>query len=311
MYRRLFCFGISFVFLSLLSIASAQTSFFTPTLSDYKFSGWSISLGGSGLGGSHSIFNDERLIANSSSSLIDTLYSGKWTPDGGIHLAGGIGMVFIAKRPLIADRFTLAVIGSRRSITETFNGRISEPTDPIGGPPLIQDSSITGTGQSINIGIHGSALRAFPISQDVFLELGLGASFRYDLHSNFDFNSSYPLSIPEGSVSGSESEISPYSASFEILAGAGIMMWRGRYLRIQCGADLLQLAPINSTSKLPWLVGTYRPYRIMLCWDLFGLKPPKPEGSCAAPTHSEKAKELFGKGMRGWRKAKKRKNKRS
>ncbi len=308
MCKRLFCFGINFVFLSLISFASAQTSFFTPTLSDYKSSGWSISLGGAGLGGSHSPFDDELLNVNSSSSLIDTIYSGTWTPDGGFHLAGGIGLVFITKRPLLADRLTLSVIGSRRSISETFNGRIEGPTnstDPNEQPP-IQDSSITGAGQSINLGIHGSALRAFPISQDVFLELGIGACFRYDFYSNFDFSSSYPLAPEE-----SESEISPYSASFEILAGAGIMMWRGRYLRIQCAADLLQLAPINATSKLPWLVGTYRPYRVMLCWDLFGLKPPKPAGSCAAPTHSEKSKELFGKKMRGWRKAKNRKNKRN
>jgi hypothetical protein len=309
MCNRLFYFAISFILLSLNSISYAQTSFFTPTLSDYKSSGWSISLGISGLGGSHTQFEDEILRANSVSASIDTVYSGTWTPDGGSHLTGGIGKVFITKRPLLADRITVAVIGSRRSITETFHGIVAEPTlqaDSIGLPT---DSSITGMGRSINLGIHVSALRAFTLSQDVFLELGIGATFRYDFSTDFDFFSSTPLYPYEDSGFGPESEISPYSASFEILAGAGIMMWRGRYLRMQFGADLLQLAPINATSKLPWLVGNYRPYRLMLIWDLFGIKPPKQEGSCAAPTHSEKSKELFGKDMRRWRKVKNRKNK--
>ena len=310
MSKRYISFAISFVFLSLNSISSAQTSFFTPTLSDYKSSGWTLSLGISGLGGSHSQFEDEVLLTNTSNASIDTVYSGTWTPDGGIHLTGGIGKVFVAKRPLLADRITVAVIGSRRSISETFHGRVAEPTlqtDSIGLPI---DSSITGAGQSINLGIHCAALRAFTLSQDVFLELGIGAAFRYDFVSDFDFISSTPLYLSEDSGFDTESEISPYSASFEFLAGAGIMMWRGRYLRIQFGADLLQLAPINATSKLPWMVGNYRPYRVMLHWDLFGLKPPKPAGSCAAPTHSEKARELFGKDMRRGRKTKKRKNKR-
>jgi len=309
MSKRTVSFAISFILLSLNSI-SAQTSFFTPTLSDYKSSGWSISLGISGLGGSHTQFEDEILLANTSSVSIDTLFSGTWTPDGRSHLTGGIGKIFVVKRPLLADRITVGVTGSRRSISETFHGRIAEPTlqaDSIGLPT---DSSITGIGNSINLGIHVSALRAFTLSQDVFLEIGIGATFRYDFVTDFDFISSTPLYPYEDSGFGPESEISPYSASFEILAGAGIMMWRGRYLRIQFGADLLQLAPINATSKLPWLVGNYRPYRVMLHWDLFGLKPPKPAGSCAAPTHSEKAKELFGKDMRKGRKTKKRKSKR-
>ncbi|MFB1020624.1 MAG: hypothetical protein QMC37_10360 [Flavobacteriales bacterium] len=309
MSKRTVSFAISFILLSLNSI-SAQTSFFTPTLSDYKSSGWTLSLGISGLGGSHSPFEDEILLANTSSASIDTAYSGTWTPDGGIHLTGGIGKIFVVKRPLLADRITVGVSGSRRSISETFHGRIAEPTlqtDAIGLPI---DSSITGAGQSINLGIHCAALRAFTLSQDVFLELGIGATFRCDFDSDFEFISSTPLYLSEDSGFGAESEISPYSASFEIRAGAGIMMWRGRYLRIQFGADILQLAPINATSKLPWLVGNYRPYRVMLHWDLFGLKPPKPAGSCAAPTHSEKAKELFGKDMRKGRKTKKRKNKR-
>ena len=277
--------------MSLISNASAQNSFFSPTLSDYRSSGWTLSIGGSGLGGSNSPFNEEWLIANSTSGNIDTVYSGTWTPQGGFHLAGGIGRVFIATNPILADRFSINIIGSRRTITETFEGVIYG-----------QDSVVVGDGSALNIGVFVDALRAIPLTQKVFLEVGIGGGYRVDFSSEFDFETSTPLSVLEG-------EMSPFSSCFEFIMGGGLKMKRGKFIRVQFAADILQLAPINSTAKLPWRVGDYRPYRAMISWDLFGLKPIKPEGSCAAPTHSEKSKELFGKKMRGSGSAKNKRNK--
>ena len=275
----------------LISNASAQNSFFSPTLSDYRSSGWSLSIGGSGLGGSNSPFNEEWLIANSTSGTIDTVYSGTWTPQGGFHLAGGIGRVFIAKNPILADRFSINLIGSRRTITETFEG-------VIGG----QDSVVVGSGSALNIGVFVDALRTITLTKKVFLEVGIGGGYRIDFSSKFDFETSTPLSVLEG-------EMSPFSGCFEFIMGGGLKMKRGKFIRLQFAADMLQLAPINSTAKLPWRVGDYRPYRAMISCDLFGLKPIKPVGSCAAPTHSDKSKELFGKKMRGWGRAKNKRNK--
>ena len=275
----------------LISNASAQNSFFSPTLSDYRSSGWSLSIGGSGLGGSNSPFNEEWLIANSTSGTIDTVYSGTWTPQGGFHLAGGIGRVFIAKNPILADRFSINLIGSRRTITETFEG-------VIGG----QDSVVVGSGSALNIGVFVDALRTITLTKKVFLEVGIGGGYRIDFSSKFDFETSTPLSVLEG-------EMSPFSGCFEFIMGGGLKMKRGKFIRLQFAADMLQLAPINSTAKLPWRVGDYRPYRAMISCDLFGLKPIKSEGSCAAPTHSDKSKELFGKKMRGWGRAKNKRNK--
>jgi hypothetical protein len=291
MLRQIILLGFTFVFMSLISNASAQNSFFSPTLSDYRSSGWTISIGGSGLGGSNSPFNEEWLIANSTSGTIDTLYSGTWTPQGGFHLAGGIGRVFLAKNPILADRFSINIIGSRRTITETFEGVIYG-----------QDSVVVGAGSALNIGVFVDALRAIPLTQKVFLEVGIGGGYRVDFSSEFDFETSTPLSVLEG-------EMSPFSSCFEFIMGGGLKMKRGKFIRVQFAADILQLAPINSTAKLPWRVGDYRPYRAMISWDLFGLKPIKPEGSCAAPTHSEKSKELFGKKMRGSGSAKNKRNK--
>jgi hypothetical protein len=277
--------------MSLISTSSAQNSFFSPTLSDYRSSGWTLSIGGSGLGGSNSPFNEEWLIANSTSGTIDTVYSGTWTPQGGFHLAGGIGCVFIAKNSILADRFSINLIGSRRTITETFEG-------VIGG----QDSVVVGSGSALNIGVFVDALRTITLTKKVFLEVGIGGGYRIDFSSKFDFETSTPLSVLEG-------EMSPFSGCFEFIMGGGLKMKRGKFIRLQFAADMLQLAPINSTAKLPWRVGDYRPYRAMISCDLFGLKPIKSEGSCAAPTHSDKSKELFGKKMRGWGRAKNKRNK--
>ncbi len=295
---------IGILFLSLK--ISAQTSFFSPTLTDYRSSGWTLSLGGSGLGGSHTDFQEEWLTANSTSGAIDTAYSGTWTPDGGLHLTGGIGRVWIAKKPLLADRFSLSFIGSKRSIVETFKGRArSNEPPPLPFPPndpvFVIDSTLTGNASSVNLGIYGSALRAIPLSPDIFVELGIGASVKYDFLLE---EIAPPLTRP------ALNDYSPLSSSLEFIAGAGVMMWRNRYVRVQFATDILQIAPINGSAKLPWMVGDYRPYRFMMSIDLFGIKPVKAEGSCAAPTHSEKAKELFGKEMRGWGKAKNRSSKR-
>jgi hypothetical protein len=291
MLRQIILLGFTIVFMLLISNASAQNSFFSPTLSDYRSSGWSLSIGGSGLGGSNSPFNEEWLIANSTSGTIDTVYSGTWTPQGGFHLAGGIGRVFIAKNPILADRFSINLIGSRRTITETFEG-------VIGG----QDSVVVGSGSALNIGVFVDALRTITLTKKVFLEVGIGGGYRIDFSSKFDFETSTPLSVLEG-------EMSPFSGCFEFIMGGGLKMKRGKFIRLQFAADMLQLAPINSTAKLPWRVGDYRPYRAMISCDLFGLKPIKSEGSCAAPTHSDKSKELFGKKMRGWGRAKNKRNK--
>jgi len=291
MLRQLILLGIGFVFTSLISNASAQASFFFPTLSDYRSSGWTLSIGGAGLGGSNSPFNEDWLIANSTSGEIDTLYSGTWTPQGGLHFAGGIGRVFIAVNPILADRFSINIIGSRRTITETFEGVIDG-----------QDSIVVGAGSALNIGVFADALKAMTLTQKVFLEVGIGGGYRVDFSSEFDFETSTPLAVVDG-------DNSPFSGSFEFILGGGVKIKRGKFIRVQFAADILQLAPINATAKLPWRVGDYRPYRAMISWDLFGLKPIKPEGSCAAPTHSEESSELFGKKMRGSGRAKNKRNK--
>jgi hypothetical protein len=151
------------------------------------------------------------------------------------------------------------------------------------------------TASSINIGAVASAFHTFTISPDLFLELGLGATIRRDFFPEITtVNFSH---YPDGELP----ELPLFTGSLEVVAGVGFMMWRGRFLRINIATDLLQLNPINGTGKTPYLISDYRPFRLMVNYDIHRRGRAK---SCAAPTHSEKSRELFGEDMRGWRRAK-------
>ena len=58
----------------------------------------------------------------------------------------------------------------------------------------------------------------------------------------------------------------------------------------------------NGSGTISWIMNDYRPYRVVLNYDIhFKRKGGK---NCANPNHTEKAKELFGEEMRKHRKAK-------
>ena len=98
------------------------------------------------------------------------------------------------------------------------------------------------------------------------------------------------------------------TVSLEATVGVGVMMWKGRFLRLNFTTDLLQFINQDSFNEasgpatIPWMMNDYRPYRVVLNYDIHF----KQRGSknCANPNHSEKARELFGNDMRGHRKAK-------
>ena len=284
MFKRAHIFSLVCLSLTIFSDLTAQTTSFDATLRDYRSHGWTFSAGGSGLINSGLAWNDELVVANSCSGLLDTLHSGVWTPEGGIYITGGVGHIWILKKPLLVDRLAIQGMVSRRSNTETFTGTF----DSI-------DTSMVSSASSINIGLVGSAFHTFTISQDLFLELGVGATVRRDFFPQIStVNFSH---YPDGELP----ELPLFTGSLEVVAGVGFMMWRGRFLRINIATDLLQLNPINGTGKTPYLISEYRPLRVMVNYDLH--RKLKAE-SCAAPTHSEKSRELFGDDMRGWRKAK-------
>jgi len=275
--QLLVCLLLSAILLCFGQDIFAQSTSFTSTLKEYRSSGWILSAGGAGFIGGNTSWSEELID-------IDTLYMGTWTPESTLQWNLGLGRVWLIEDPILVDRINLNFIVGKRSMNETFDGTL----DGV-------DTSLVGITNSVNLGLHTTIFHSFTISPDLFVEAGIGGAVRYDFFEtgteviNLD-NVTTGVLTPQ-----------PITASLEAIIGVGAMMYRGRFVRVHVAADLLQLAPINGTGKTPWVQGDYRPYRIMLNFDLFRRKPAE---GCASPNLSEKSRELFGKEMRGWRKAK-------
>lgn len=239
-----------------------------------------LALGGSGFVYGNEPWDDIALFANPVSGSIDTLHAGTWTPVNQLELTAGAGRIWILENPILIDRVNFHGLVGRRTIKETFNGVYQSV-----------DTTFEARGTSLNVGLALSAFNSITLSPDLFIELGLSGTVRKDFIPEIvDVDFSHdgiadPFVVPN------------YTAALEAIAGVGFMRWKGRFLRIHVAADLLQIMPgITGTGKIPWVVGEYRPFRIMANWDLYPKLRPV---SCAGPVHSEKSRELFGEDMRG------------
>ena len=249
-------------------------------MKEYRSKGWMVALGGGGLMFANESWEDVALFANPVSGEIDTLHAGTWTPINQLELTVGAGRIWILENPVLIDRVNLYGLGGRRSIRESFDGIYQSV-----------DTTFEASGTALNVGLALSAFNSITLSPDLFIELGLSATVRKDfLPEIVDVDFSHD-GIPNPFV------VPNYTAALEAIAGVGFMRWKGRYLRVHVAADLLQIMPgVTGSGKIPWVVGEYRPFRIMANWDIYPKRQPT---SCAGPVHSEKSRELFGEEMRG------------
>ena len=286
MFSKEFIHSILLCAISLCVVldGNSQSTSFTSTLKEYRSTGWIFSIGGAGFQGSNTPWGDQRIQIDLFTGESDTLYYGTWTPNSKLHKTLGIGRVWLINEPILIDRINLNFIVSERNVTESFNGALAG-----------EDTVIVGEYTSINLGLHATFFHSFTLSPDLFIEAGLGGGIRYD----FFTNGVEVINLDEGFSEGLVPK--PLSASLEAIVGVGAMRFRGRFVRVHLAVDLLQLNPINGTSKTPWMLGEYRPYRVILNFDVFRRKP---ADGCAKPNFSEKSRELFGEEMRGWRKVK-------
>ena len=275
--------AVRFTILSalLLSVTfcSAQTTSFESTLKTYTPWALSLSIGQEGFFEATTPWDFELIEEG------DIVHYGTFIPNAPRNWRFGLGGIYVYEDPILFDRIGLNFIGGKRYNEETFTGLYHGEQDTI--------NCVT---SAINIAAVFTVYKTFTISPDLFIETGIGGSIRRDFFrdiSSADFS---------GEInSGIAPDLPVFTASCEALLGVGAMMWTGRFIRLNLAVDLMQLAPFNTAGETPWLMNSYRPYRVMLSWDLHRRK--RGDRNCANPTHSEKAKELFGKDMRGTGKA--------
>lgn len=274
----------------------AQHQSFESTLKTFK--PWAITLsgGGNGLMFGNQPWDLNHVSLNSNPATID----GTWTPTNKLGWLAGLGGLYVFEDPILIDRVSFNFIGGKRQITEQFSGSYLR-TDTA---DHIEDTVLNTSRSSINIGAALTTFHTFTISPDLFIESGLGISYKRDFFAQTMLDSAgymYPGAPQIQTV------------SLEATVGVGVMVWKGRFLRLNFSTDLLQFIKNESPNNrngaacIPWMMNDYRPYRVLLNYDIhFKRKGGK---NCANPSHSEKARELFSEDMRKHRKAKNNKKK--
>ena len=268
----------------------AQHQSFESTLKTYK--PWAITLSG---GGNGLMFGNQPWDVLDGGVSQPSKVNGTWTPTNKIGWLAGLGGLYVFEDPILIDRVSLNFIGGKRQITEQFSGTYFNTDSAF----FVEDTILNTYRSAINIGASLTAFHTFTISPDLFIESGLGISYKRDFFAQTMLDSAgyYYTGNPQ-----------IQSVSLEATVGVGVMMWKGRFLRLNFTTDILQFIQQESfndrsgAATIPWMMNNYRPYRVVLNYDIhFKRKGGK---NCANPNHSEKARELFGEDMRKHRKVK-------
>ena len=269
----------------------AQHPSFESTLKTYKPWAITVSGGGNGLMFGNQPWDVNVITLNGDPDPID----GTWTPTNNIGWLAGVGGLYVFEDPILIDRISFNLLGGKRQITEQFSGSyLDQNTNTLHTDTLLNTSR-----SAINIGAALSVYHTFTISPDVFIESGLGISYKRDFFAKTSLDTSVYMHPGTPQIQ---------TLSLEATIGVGVMVWKGRFLRINFTTDLLQAFKTdtpnnrNGAACIPWMMNDYRPYRALLNYDLHFKN--KGKKNCANPNHSEEAKELFGEKMRGHRKAK-------
>ena len=269
----------------------SQHPSFESTLKTYK--PWAITLSG---GGNGLMFGNQPWDVNLATADQYEILHGTWSPTNKIGWLAGVGGTYYFEDPILIDRIGLNIFGSKRQIAEVFSGAYYNQDSIL----QILDTTVETSNSAINFGAALTAYHSFTVSPDLFIETGLGVSYKRDFFNETVQNDSIGFPV----VGNPQIQ----TVSLEATIGVGVMMWKGRFLRLNFTTDLIQFIKQESFSNrggaanIPWMMNDYRPYRVVLNYDIhFKRKGGK---NCANPNHTEKARELFGDDMRMHRKAK-------
>tara|TARA_Y100001954_G_scaffold236902_1_gene298931 strand:- start:4923 stop:5861 length:939 start_codon:yes stop_codon:yes gene_type:complete len=295
--RNIIALFIASVFLA--QLAKAQHPSFESTLKTHKPWALTFSGGVNGFFKGNEAWDVNVPFAVTSQGQQTSLIEGTWTPNNKLGWMAGLGCQYVIDDPILIDRLSFNFIGAKRNMSENFYGSFREEADT--NANFYADTTLAVSRHAINIGASLTAYNSLTISPDLFIESGLGISYKRDFFAQTILDTTgYPF----------QGEPQIHTLSLEATIGVGVMIWKGRFLRMHLTTDLLQFIKDenhvnsrNGASTFLWTMQDYRPYRIVLNYDLF-LRV-KGKKNCANPKHTEEAKELFSSEMRGYRKAKK------
>lgn len=274
-----------------------NASLFDAERRNFRGNGWTLSVGHHGFAAQPDSIDALYQTVRTDGSL-DTLHMGSWHHEGAGGIRLGVGYWGVAQRPLIWDRWSVELHGTRNAAVSTFEGWIAD-ADSVLQPNQLIDSGRSVITSELTFKLH----RAFEIRTDFFLEAQIGLGWDREWGASFSRSGPVGLFVPRAAP--------PMNRlALELGAGIGVRTRSGRFLRIHAAYDGLQLAPFaeEGNGRVQWYEGQFQPWNLSLQWDLLR---PKPLEDCAKPPAKERPSEvLFGEQMEKDRRKQKKRQKR-
>ena len=215
---------------------------------------------------------------------IDTLHTGRWDHQGSMGLRLGVGFWHVAKRPILWDRVSIQLEGSKHQATSIFTGAIADSVGVLVSDTS-SDVSAAGIFSELTLRFH----RAIEIKPDFFLEAQMGIG--WDAEWAVDFERTGPVNRFVD-----RPEPARHRLALELGLGVGVRTRAGRYLRIIAQTDALQLMPLaaDGGGRIDRYEGTFKSAHLTLQWDFLR---DKPDISCAGKNLGNEAMPLFKPAM--------------
>ncbi len=267
-----------------LSLSAQSNALFDTERQTFRGTGWTFSAGMHGFSSRPDSTDAFYSIANSDGSL-DTLHMGSWGHEGHRSLRLGIGFWHVARRPVVWDRWSVEVHGTRNTAISTFTGLVAGADNALALNTLV-DSGRSNLTTELTFRLY----RAFEVIPDFFLEGQLGMGWDREWGAQFSRTGPDSMFIPR---------LQPAlnRIALELGAGVGVRTRSGRYLRLHATYDAVQLSPFaeEGDGRVQWYDGQFQPWNLTLQWDLLRAKSAI---DCAKPPAKDRPAEvLFGSEM--------------
>jgi len=161
-----------------IGLTAQSAALFDSEKTSFRRSGWTLSAGLHGFSARPDSTDSFYPIVKSDGSL-DTLHWGSWGHEGHRALRLGIGFWQIAKRPVVWDRWSIELHGTRNAAISTFTGLVAD-ADSVLVPNAMVDSGRSNLTTELTFRLY----RAFEIIPDFFVEGQLGVGWDREWGAN-------------------------------------------------------------------------------------------------------------------------------